>query len=144
MDIAAFLTARLDEDERGAHAACGFHDFKPYRAAKSLPYNWRAYVNPGAEVVHGSGELAATARAPEVAAHIARHDPARVLREVAAKRRVLARHHDDGDGCYGCGFGSDEERMVKDVNDCPELRDMASIYTDHPDHDPAWSVEHSA
>ncbi|GAA2532280.1 DUF6221 family protein [Streptomyces koyangensis] len=51
---------------------------------------------------------------PTVARHVALHDPARVLREVEAKRRILARH-------------------ARDPWPCHDLRDLASAYTGHPD-----------
>jgi hypothetical protein len=69
------------------------------------------------------------------------HDPARVLAEVAAKRRVMERHHADDDGsCVGCGFYNDETRRVEDINECPELRDLAAPHDQSPDYDPAWRV----
>jgi Family of unknown function (DUF6221) len=51
---------------------------------------------------------------PAIALHVALHDPARVLREIEAKRRILARHARD--------------RWPSD-----DLRDLASPYTGHPD-----------
>jgi hypothetical protein len=72
---------------------------------------------------------------PTIALHVALHDPARVLREIEAKRRVLARHtlslavgdpelpwdeHDD------CQFDGDPWP-------CGDLLDLASPYADHPD-----------
>jgi hypothetical protein len=56
-DLIAFLQARLDEDERSAHA-------------------WLPFGNPDAAARD----------------HIARHDPGRVLAEVAAKRAILDLH----------------------------------------------------
>jgi hypothetical protein len=106
--------------------------------------------------------------------HVARHDPARVLAEVKAKRRILHRHrptdpdwvasqrawHDKYGGdapfqpkppaCAGCGrCGSGGRRgeayrsypRTPDFTKCPELRDLAAVYADHPDYDPAWRVE---
>ncbi|MFJ7060030.1 DUF6221 family protein [Streptomyces microflavus] len=51
---------------------------------------------------------------PTIALHVALHDPARVLREIKAKRRILARH-------------------ARDPWPCHDLRDLASPYNDHPD-----------
>jgi len=138
MDITEFLTACLEEEAAMARAAAAFYD-----DADQDGVSWEG---------HAGTDLNGYTRfwiAPHLGAvndvasglHINRHDPAHVLREVAAKRRVLERHHDDdGDGCYGCGFGNDEERMVKDVNDCPELRDMASIYDDRPGYKEEWKL----
>ena len=60
--------------------------------------------------------------------HIARHDPARVLREVAAKRRILRVHAPSpeswsGKACTGCGRSAPcDDWLVEDVDDCPTLR----------------------
>jgi len=52
-----------------------------------------------------------------------------------------SRHHDDGNGaCDGCGFDQEWGPSVEHVDECPELRDMASIYDQHPDYNPAWAV----
>ena len=67
--------------------------------------------------------------------------PARVLAEVAAKRRTLARHANDGHGgCEGCGYEYGDISPRYDIDECPELRDLAAPYADHPDYDPAWRV----
>ena len=72
--------------------------------------------------------------------------PARVLREVAAKRAILAEHsptsypYDDEVGdesCTGCGLGGDEEYR-ETINTCPTLRALASVYSDHPDYREEW------
>ncbi|MER5889755.1 DUF6221 family protein [Streptomyces sp. NPDC001941] len=51
---------------------------------------------------------------PTIAQHIALHDPARTLRDIEAKRRVLTRH-------------------AHDPWPCDDLRDLAAPYADHPD-----------
>ncbi|MEU5620663.1 DUF6221 family protein [Streptomyces sp. NPDC047802] len=51
---------------------------------------------------------------PTIALHVALHDPARILREIEAKPRILARH-------------------ARDPWPSHDLRDLASPYTDHPD-----------
>ena len=68
--------------------------------------------------------------------HIARHDPARVLREVEAKRRIL----------YTCDTATRmwlharTEEYADGVADPGDtiLRALASVYADHPDYDPEW------
>lgn len=69
---------------------------------------------------------------------IAHQGSARALAEVTAKRRVLARHRIDperaGDrmwarACIGCGTAGDcDDPVTEDINNCPELLDMASVY----------------
>lgn len=61
--------------------------------------------------------------------HIARHDPARVLRACAAKRLLIS-YHDGG----VCGFGDNGECLH-----CDLLGILASEYSDHPDFDERWN-----
>jgi hypothetical protein len=76
------------------------------------------------------------------------YDPARVLRETAAKRRVLARHHPSDEYesplCMACQWDvdCDSPRHDLDAEDapCPDLLYLASIWSDHPDYDPKWSI----
>jgi hypothetical protein len=78
------------------------------------------------------------------------YTPARVLREVEAKRAIVDLHQletaylesRDDDyrpikipevQCYICGWVSDLEGWA-----CQTLRALAAVYRDHPDYDPAW------
>ncbi|GAA1375610.1 DUF6221 family protein [Streptomyces beijiangensis] len=73
---------------------------------------------------------------PTIALHVALHDPPRVLREIEAKRRVLARHvlspatgdpelpWDNRDDCQFDG----------ETWPCADLPDLAAPYADHPDY----------
>ncbi len=88
--------------------------------------------------------------------HVAQWDPARVLAEVEAKRRIVDLHsggldslgrpltvHIDQDvpeqpACLGCNFDNDEEYRYA-VDECPTKRLLALPYRDHPDYDPAWA-----
>lgn len=64
---------------------------------------------------------------------IAMHDPAAVLRRCEADRRVLERHRLNPDAswmdaasCHGCGtYGYDDSPNTENLNDCPELIDLA-------------------
>lgn len=67
------------------------------------------------------------------AEHIARHDPARVLAECEAKRRIVEWHRclDDWEprgACNDCA----------DTFPCRTLRALATIHADHPDYDESW------
>jgi hypothetical protein len=68
-DLTTFLRARLDEDEAVALAVKGHSVFD------------------GTGIVTGRNESVVVGS--HVATHIARHDPARVLAEVEAKRQIL-------------------------------------------------------
>jgi hypothetical protein len=69
------------------------------------------------------------------AAHIAAHDPARVLREVEAKRSLVNAHErrpmskGDTADCAHC-WGA--------VWPCPTLRLLASVYDDRPGYQETW------
>lgn len=119
MDIVEFLTARLDED--AAVAKDVRHD------------DWTDY--------DGWAELD-----QDVKAHAWRHDPARVLREVAAKRAIVHMHgseqvdyiNGDGDSrdsvdCKTCDPGGSPNLWP-----CDTLKYLAAAYADHPDYDQSW------
>lgn len=59
---------------------------------------------------------------PAADAHWDRFTSDRELREVEAKRRIADRHDPCDDWSYG------------DSSSCPELRDLASIWSNHPDY----------
>lgn len=73
--------------------------------------------------------------------HTARHSPARVLREVAAKRAILADHHVhvslDGSRrwCERCC----DDQLLQDDSYCPTLRALAFVWSDHPDYRAEWA-----
>lgn len=104
-DLVEFLRARLDEDEGDAREAGevggGVHGYQWHvsgsRADEGGTYwSLAAIAKTGddeqvIEVV-GSGMSGGGAHTEQVAHHAARYDPARVLREVEAKRRILAAH----------------------------------------------------
>lgn len=152
--LAAFIAARLDEDERIATGAL----------INGRSAEW--------EVVEGDVQRVDTQGAgsayvavgpwdgrvlPGDAAHIVRHDPARVLRDVAAGRAILDEHGTldaqlrAGPGyepdpttiadraCLGCGLNSREDARTEDIDRCPTLRALAIPWSDHPDYDPAWA-----
>lgn len=119
-DLVPFLRARLDEEADLARR-CGGDDCG----------EWAAH---GHTVDFCQSELPGFP--PTIALHVALHDPARVLREVEARRRVLARHvlspatgdpelpWDNRDDCQYDG----------EPWPCDDLLDLASPYADHPDY----------
>jgi hypothetical protein len=73
------------------------------------------------------------------------------LRRVAAYRRILSRHRPRADGtpsgveCSVCvdpdgRCDSWQQHMPLDWP-CPDVRDLASIYSARPGFDPSWTVE---
>jgi Family of unknown function (DUF6221) len=127
-DPVAFAAARLDEDEAAAGAG-----------ARRVGMPWRAEPQPGTPgglILDDLGLVGSTGGL-YAAEHIARHDPARVLREVEAGRRILARHRPDGYGCEYCDDGGHGESGGDGF--CAELADLLYRWADHPDYDKeAW------
>lgn len=151
MGIVEFLEARIAEDEAVAKAA--LHHPRTYNKATQDfdqtgtdngswhtssfcdPYDQRMVEGVGITIYDEGGHTA------EQAEHIARHDPARILREVAAKRAVMIAADDatsydmtvEGDR----GVGS--RNMIEDpyVGDVI-LRALACAYSDHPDFNEEW------
>jgi hypothetical protein len=109
-DLTAFVTARLDEDEAIAKEAAS---------------------RPGGPAWDDRTRHTAVAR------HINRHDPARALREVTAKRKRLAAYiaasvaADRYDDQYMAGVASGLADAIKDD---------ADTWSDHPDYDQKWST----
>lgn len=81
-DLITWLRAQIDEDERAAQKAWGAE----WRAELQEPR--QHIVTVGASQVQDGVSVASGA--PAVLPHIAAHSPARVLREVEAKRRIIA------------------------------------------------------
>lgn len=130
MNLIEFVNARLDEDEATAKAALWADDSAEWTAfhrASTSAYGRWVIVDSYEE---GVTEIRAHAADDEgVARHIARFDPARVLREVKGKREIVWR----------CtiwmnepGPGADQESY---------LMDLAAAWSDHPDYDESWRPE---
>lgn len=139
-DMADFLTACLDEDQRVALDAPGGAPWEPQTEAWPEAPEARVW---GESAVGRRIEIAETIGV-HAAAHIARHDPDRVLREIATKRRVLARHAPHGSGhCWNCVLDVSVEYGSPVVTyapyPCPDLLDLALPYADRPGYKPAWS-----
>ncbi|MFE1361300.1 DUF6221 family protein [Streptomyces harbinensis] len=91
-------------------------------------------------------EECASANWAGVAEHIVTHDPARVLREVDAKRRILEIHHviggwededgqDIGLGCNECGYSAEYSDRG---GWCDTVRLLALPYADRPGYREEW------
>jgi hypothetical protein len=160
VDPAPFLTARLDEDEAAAKAAVpGPWRWGDWSATFGTPEVERGTLEHSPEQGPFPGLVRREIKTTRVlslmdsleidpdqeasALHIARHDPARVLREVAAMRRIMERHHDDGCGyCAGCETSTRHSgiRELVPSGECPEKRDLAAIWCDHAEYRGEWAV----
>lgn len=75
-------------------------------------------------------------------AHVAHFDPARILTECEAKRRIVELH-----GHWQVrweGFPRADREVQYCMHDqavapCPTLRALAQVYSDHPSFDPTWN-----
>jgi hypothetical protein len=148
VDITEFVRARLDEDEAAAKA----WQSPPWREDAT---NWRVvgqreprYDNGRSEtltVIDVSGRAVDFAEAIQVrwdsngerAEHIARHDPARVLREVAAKRAIVAQHV----AIPMRGIEASSCRECRSTWPCSTVRHFAAVWSDHPDYRAEWKSE---
>lgn len=101
-DLVEFLRARLDDDEAVARAAEGRVD------------ELMGWIEVGI---------------PEAERHVYRHDSARVLAEVDAKRRIVdgQADADPHSGYITATFTAEDA-----------LRLLALPYADHPDYDESW------
>jgi Family of unknown function (DUF6221) len=127
MDLTAFLRKMLDEDATAAQAACLFGTGN-WTQADPVRYPGLIDSDTGT-VVYDEGSPTS-----DQAAHIARCNPERVLREVAAKRRILADYE------MWRAHADSEPRGVQSVSGAaagallPAVRHLAAAYSDHPDY----------
>lgn len=139
-DIIDFLQARLDEDERVALDAYGAQwEVGPTFGA----LNNRVYVREKGDLIDSVGTCVIAGQVSNVpqfranAQHIARWDPARVLAEVEAKRRII----DECKKLLNSRTASSELDWAPDFLTHDVLCLLAVCYRDHPDYDAAWALD---
>lgn len=127
-DLVEFLRARLREDEATARAVAWDG------SGNSL--SWGLAASATVEV--GNDEFNTDDRT--VANHIVNNDPARVLREVEAKRRMLRHYEHAAIAFANAGpTGEVHDLMTGAVNTLRAvLRDHARVYAEHPDYREEW------
>ncbi len=138
-DLVEFLRARLDEDEQTATTAAA--------ATFSECPTWTSKDDGTGRQTHGYVMADHTAICGHddddvllpIADHIARHDPARVLREVEAKRHVLhlydtARHH-EANAVNALPVFETTVRALRSI-----VQALAAVYSDHPDYQQEWTL----
>jgi hypothetical protein len=120
MTLVEFLEARLAEDELMANTAIeGAADWHVFYAYRDIKDGDGHYV------------VLADAQHPTVgqAAHIARHNPARVLRQCEAGRVVIAEY------LRVEALGDEPGRLVAEN----ALKALASAHRDHGDFEQTWA-----
>ena len=143
-DFVKWLGVQLDEDERIARVATP----GPWEWKREHGEVWQAtdegWLDYSGEYIAGP-EDRATLFGPGMtphadAVHIARHDPARVLREIDAKRQIIAKHpsinvSDLGSDCGTCVWPG---TVMAAPSPCPTLRLLALPYADRPGYREEW------
>jgi hypothetical protein len=142
-----FIAARLDEDEAAATACAdndgtlGWRD-SPVQASLGDHTIRTAGSRPVARIreadSRGDDDVPRILSPDAVAAHIARYDPARVLRRIEAGRRILARYEDClarmEDPAYPNAVARDQAREYEDF----VLPNLAAEWDDHAGHREEW------
>lgn len=118
-DIVAFVKARLDEDERFARLT--------HSGEWTFDQLGQLLVNQGQTI-----SKIANLGVDSFGRHIARHDPARVLREVEAKRRILGEYE---------RFAAERRRAMNGWDTAeisPIVAALAAVWSGHPDYKAKW------
>lgn len=141
-ELVAFLRARYDEV--AALAASATQDTTGRWTARETDWGGGPVVEDecGALILPTDGGAR-----PYQYQHIAAHGPARVLREVEAKRRLVALHApvtlrrrvgDQMGDVVACEYDTDPDGMGWIDYPCETLRLLALPYADHPEYRAEW------
>ncbi|APE21429.1 MULTISPECIES: DUF6221 family protein [Streptomyces] len=134
-DLIAFLRARLDEDEELALQAQQLGGAPSWDSAADV------LLLPGLKTRRRLAEQGVPdALQDAVEAHAARHDPARVLADVDAKRRIVTAYEEAATEFQDIGPGMvSYDRMVGSVSSLRTAIECLSLaYADHPDYQDMW------
>lgn len=138
-DIVAFLRARLDEDEQLARDACGHDPSGAWSPVETPAANHKVVDDLGYSVVE---QYDVESDPWWTVPHIARHDPARVLRGVEAKRRIVDAYviwldvpKIDPYGRIQVSAAAQGARGAL----LGALSALASEWSDHPDYRQEWT-----
>lgn len=132
-ELVSWLRAQLDHDERTALAAAEVARGRVWRGSEGGIFSEDL---PGghALLIDGYGGTD-----EELAAHVALHDPATVLRTVAAHRVILDAYENERD--YTQRFPSVQVDELAGLQTA--LLAVVSIYSDRDGYDPAWTPDAS-
>ena len=149
-DLIVFLEARLAEDEAAARATLIDVDGSGDWRAGEHPVVWTvdlyrvrdANSRPVVEAIRSLEDdddpdnIREYVNGAAVAQHVARHDPARILREVHAKRKLLGRFRRAAMMKSKLPDDKMTEKWYSVM--APNVVDLAAVYDDHPDHRSKW------
>lgn len=148
-DLAGFLLARIVEDEAVARAAVGTAAFQTQTGRWVFEHVSGEFgtIPIVFAVADGGGKTQAALletawEREERGAHIARWDPARVLTECEAKRRIVELHTRATQDGHVCPSTRGEGTLWSFGGDpaCDTLRLLALPYADHPDYRQEWKL----
>lgn len=128
MTLAEFLLARIAEDEAAAREVTDF-----FYSEGRWKWGFALPVKVALTDERGSVMVATRDDGPTwmVCDHIARHDPARVLAECEAKRRIVERYVDTT-------YFEPTPFTAYDLALHHVMCDLATVYADHPDFRDEW------
>jgi len=130
-ELITWLKAQIDDDERLAQRAGASHPRWSYDRETFT-------VSSGAYPIAAGKDRRGTPINDVDGEHIARHDPARVLADVAAKRAIVDLHSPHNHGaCPTCWRTSPRSSMREDFP-CRTLRLLATAYADSPGWREEW------
>jgi hypothetical protein len=133
-DLVEFLRARLLEDELAAAGTLP-PALQIGRLRGKPVLHWKITESGRGVIDKDGGTLRARDIFPAEAAHAIRHDPARVLAEVEAKRQIV----DLAAGMLAAAKGDSEVDHYGGLSAAEEtLLLLARPFRDHPDFNPAW------
>lgn len=124
-ELVRWLGKQLDADAARAAAAGG----DSWRRQEHPSETVAVYDSKGEPVVYDEGWPT-----PEQQEHITEHDPARVLREIDAKRRIAALHARPHHQCVT----EDGPTQWHAADPCATLRLLALPYADRPGYREEW------
>lgn len=156
--LSEFLLARLAEDEAAASAVPPLtHNYDMGGNRQDERFTFDRTLPSSAD---GMGNWSEHRGSPTTREHFARHDPARVLADVAAKRAIVELHkswpvrveaepvfepvdytHGDLRMSQQLAWMTEQEyrtRFGDEPPTGPVLRHLASVYADHPDYREEW------
>lgn len=132
-ELVAFLRARLDEDQAAVEVVLGVNVVAALRQGKPAP-RWIPSPEGDAGIWDTNGTPRVKFAWARERDHIIRHDPARVLDEVDAKRRILRAHEKWCEGRCEAKFpegGFDAAHYWS-------IKSLAAAYSAHPDYEETW------
>jgi uncharacterized protein DUF6221 len=134
-EMVTFIRARLDEIEHDAHA-CSDAPWELLPEARQVNISSAAIR----EEKWKYGQMTyyvASFEHVENARHVVRHDPARVLADVAMRRTMVSNLRTAIDHAWQ--FGEEAREVVAQLA-VMMLQRLAALDADHPDYDPGWAL----